>query len=189
MKKLYFQTREEWRAWLSENHASENEVWLVYYKKGTGKPSMKYGESVEEAICFGWVDSIIKKIDEERYVRKFTPRREDSAWSESNKKRAEKMIKQDLMTEHGLRLVDTAKVSGKWDEKTKRPELTSKMSPEFRRALDENPKAKQAYGSMPRSHQKEYLGWIETTKRPETRQRRIAESIRLLEKNEKLGLK
>jgi uncharacterized protein YdeI (YjbR/CyaY-like superfamily) len=103
MKILVFRTREDWRAWLAKNHDSENEVWLVYYKKVTGKRSITYSDSVEEALCFGWIDSIIKRIDETKYVRKFTPRVDKSNWSALNIKRAEKMIQSGLMTLHGMR--------------------------------------------------------------------------------------
>ena len=82
---LYFKTSDEWRQWLKSHHDKENEVWLIFYKKGTGKPSMEYEASVEEALCFGWIDSIIKKINDEIYVRKFTPRKDNSLWSELNK--------------------------------------------------------------------------------------------------------
>lgn len=189
MDTLYVKDRSEWRAWLSENHARVAEIWLVYYKKGTGQPSIEYGASVEEALCFGWVDSLIKKLDEEKYVRKFTPRRAGSKWSESNKKRVEKMIKNGLMTEHGMRVVEVARRDGSWGEPDQRPQLTFEMHPDFARALNENKKAGQTFESLSVTDQKQYLGWIEVAKRPETRQRRIAESVRLLEAGKKLGLK
>ena len=94
MNQVYFKDRKEWREWLSKNHNIEAGIWLVYYKKETGRTSIEYDDSVEEALCFGWIDSIIKKIDEEKYVRKFTPRKPNSRWSESNKRRVEKMIKE-----------------------------------------------------------------------------------------------
>ena len=84
--KIYFRNRDKWRAWLEKHHAIEKEVWLVYYKKHTGKPCITYNEAVEEALCFGWIDSIVKAIDEKKYCQKFTPRKDNSKWSESNKK-------------------------------------------------------------------------------------------------------
>ena len=189
MKKLYVRDRAEWREWLSENHAAEAEIWLVYHKKGSGQPSLDYGTSVEEALCFGWVDSIIKKLDEETYTRKFTPRQEGSKWSPSNKKRVEKMIKEGLMTEHGMRKIEAAKRNGSWDAPDERPQLTFEMLPEFARALSENEKARETFEGLSATDRKQYLGWIEMAKRPETRQRRIAESIRLLEEGKKLGLR
>lgn len=189
MNKIAVANRAEWRKWLSENHDKEQEVWLVYYKKGTGKSSIGYGASVEEALCFGWVDSLIKKLDEDRYVRKFTPRRSGSKWSASNKKRVEKMLKAGLMTEYGMQKVEAAQQDGSWDEPDQRPELTFAMLPEFEQALIVNMKAREAFYSLSATHQKQYLGWIEVAKRPDTRERRIAESIRLLEQGKKLGLR
>jgi len=113
-EELYLAKRDDWRAWLLENHGAKKEVWLIYYKKQTGKPSISYDDSVEEALCFGWVDSIIKKIDYEKFARKFTPRTRRSTWSESNKKRVEKMIREGKMTEAGLSRIKEAKDSGEW---------------------------------------------------------------------------
>jgi uncharacterized protein YdeI (YjbR/CyaY-like superfamily) len=111
---LYVTDRESWRAWLRQNHDRNKEVWLIYYRKHAGKPSILYDDSVEEALCFGWVDSVIKKIDDEKFARKFTPRTSRSRWSEANKKRVEKMIKEGRMTKTGLAIVSDAKDSGQW---------------------------------------------------------------------------
>lgn len=189
MNTVTAQTRAEWRAWLAANHDKESEIWLVYYKKGSGYPTIDYGESVEEALCYGWVDSIIKKIDEEKYARKFTPRKNNSNWSASNIKRAEKMIKSGQMTEFGMQKVVAAKQSGSWNAPVQAPTLSFKIHPEFAAALEQNPSAKEGFDHLSPSHQKEYIGWIEVAKRSETRTRRIIESIQLLAKGEKLGLK
>src|SRR5213075_1383965 len=98
-KTLYVADRDAWRAWLEENHARENEVWLVYYKKQSGRPRIPYDDAVEEALCFGWVDSIVKKIDEEKFAQKFTPRRDWTKWSELNKRRLRKLIREGRMTD------------------------------------------------------------------------------------------
>lgn len=188
MKQVYVKDRKEWRDWLSKNHNKETDVWLVYYKKETGRPTIKYGDSVEEALCFGWIDSIIKKIDEEKYVRKFTPRKPDSYWSEPNKQRVEKMIRIGRMTPFGLSKIEAAKKSGLWD-KNARPQLLFEMLPEFEEALKKNSRAKEIFEKLSSSHKKQYLGWIEVAKRPETKEKRIKEAITLLEKGEKLGLK
>lgn len=108
-KKLYVKSRDEWRSWLQNNHAAEKEIWLIYYKKHTGKPRIPYDDAVEEALCFGWIDSIVKRIDDEKYIQKYTPRKDKSIWSELNKKRTEKMIKQGRMTEAGLIKIQKAK--------------------------------------------------------------------------------
>ena len=188
MKEVHFKNRKEWRGWLSENHDKETGVWLVFLKKEIDKPTIEYEDSVEEALCFGWIDSIIKKIDEEKYARKFTPRKPDSRWSELNKKRVEKMIQAGLMTPFGLEKIKAAQKSGLW-EKTDRPQLSFEMSSEFAEALEKSPKAKENFEKLAPSYQKQYLGWIEVAKQPETRKKRIKESISLLNKGEKLGLK
>jgi len=189
MKTAEVKNRAEWRAWLAANYDKENEVWLVYYKKKTGKPFVAYDASVEEALCFGWVDSIIKKIDDTKYARKFTPRKENSKWSPSNIKRVLKLIEDGLMTKHGLKKVEAAKVSGNWDNPTQKPELTYKIPVEFVNELEKNKKAKETFDSMSPSYQKQYLGWIEVAKRSETKRKRINESIQLLSEGKKLGLK
>ena len=189
MKTVEAKTRAEWRAWLAANHDKEAEVWLVYYKKKSGKATIAYEASVEEALCYGWVDSIIKKIDETKYARKFTLRKDDSRWSPSNIKRAKKLLKEGLMTDHGLQKVEAAKQSGNWDDPVQKPELSYEMHPEFARALEHNMKARETFEKLATTYQKQYLGWIEIAKRPETRQKRIEESIRLLSEGKKLGLK
>lgn len=101
-KTLYVKKRGEWRKWLEKNHQKESEIWLVYYKKHTKKPSIPYNDAVEEALCFGWIDSSEKRIDKERYAQRFTPRKPKSNWSESNKERVRKLIVQGKMTPAGL---------------------------------------------------------------------------------------
>lgn len=188
MKQLYVTNRDQWRDWLSNNHAAEAGIWLIFYKKETFKPTIAYEAAVEEAICFGWIDSIIKKIDAARYARKFTPRSEKSKWSPLNKKRANKMIKQGRMTEVGLAKIKTAKKTGLWD-KDARPRIPLDIPPEFAKALSHNKKAKENFDKLAPSYRKHYIGWITVAKRPETKKRRIDESIALLEKGKKLGLK
>ena len=189
MKTVEAKNRAEWRTWLAAHHDKEAEIWLVHYKKETGKASVDYEASVGEALCYGWIDSIIKKLDEMKYARKFTPRKDDSKWSPSNKKRVEKLLKEGLMTEHGLQKVEAAKCSGKWDAPDQRPRLTFEMPAEFAEALRKNKKAQETFEKLAPTYQKQYLGWIEVAKRPETRQKRIKESIRLLAEGKKLGLK
>jgi uncharacterized protein YdeI (YjbR/CyaY-like superfamily) len=188
MKQLYVTDREQWRDWLSRHHATEAGIWLIFYKKETSKPTMDYEDAVEEALCFGWIDGVIKKLDDEKYVRKFTPRKDKSKWSQLNKKRVDKMIKQGRMTEVGLVKINAAKKSGLWDQNP-RPQIAFDVPPEFSKALARNKKAKENFDKLAPTYRKHYIGWIVVAKRPETRERRIAESIALLEKGEKLGLK
>ncbi|MFQ5633390.1 MAG: YdeI family protein, partial [bacterium] len=116
MKQLYFKTSLEWRKWLHDNHDKETAIWLIFYKQNTGKPTMEYEAAVEEALCYGWIDSIIKKIDEAKFARKFTPRKDDSKWSESNKKRVALLIEQKRMAAIGLAKIEAAKKNGQWDK-------------------------------------------------------------------------
>jgi uncharacterized protein YdeI (YjbR/CyaY-like superfamily) len=188
MKQVYLADRDQWRDWLSRHHKSNTGIWLVCYKKGTSKPTIAYDDAVEEALCFGWIDSIIKKIDDEKYVRKFTPRKDKSRWSQLNKKRANKMIKQGRMTEAGLAKIKAAKKNGCWNQDV-RPQISFEVPPEFAKALARNKKAKENFENLAPSYRKFYIGWIATAKRPETKERRITESIALLEKGKKLGMK
>lgn len=189
MKTLELKDRQAWREWLKTNHVREDEVWLIYYKKATGIPSLKYHDTLDEALCFGWVDSLIKKIDEERYARKFTPRREDSKWSLVNKTRAEELIQKGLMTEHGLIKIEAAKRSGSWHTPVEKPAQDFSMPEEFAEALRNNPRAEESFNNLAPTYQKQYLGWIMTAKRSETKQKRIEESIKLLREGKRLGLR
>ena len=188
MKQVYVKTRDEWRDWLTQNHDEGAGIWLVFFKKHTGKPTLEYDAAVEEALCFGWIDSIIKKLDEERYVRKFTPRKPDSRWSASNQKRIEKLITQGRMHESGMLSVQKAKESGLW-EKTDRPMISFEIPEEFGSALATNEKAKVFFDQLAPTYQKQFIGWVSIAKRQETRDRRVRESIALLEQGQKLGLK
>ena len=189
MKNVYVKNRNQWRNWLEKNHDREEKgIWLVFYKKKTNMPSLDYEDAVEEAVCFGWIDSIIKKIDDEKYARKFTPRKDKSLWSQLNKKRVNKMIKEGKMAEAGLAKIKKAKKTGVW-QKEPRPQLSFDMPPEFAKALAKNKKAKENFDALADSYRKYYIGWIAYAKRPETKKKRIAESIALLEQGKKLGLK
>lgn len=189
MKTIEVKGRAEWRAWLAANHDQEDEIWLIYYKKTMEKPSIAYSDSLDEALCFGWVDSLIKKINEEKYARKFTPRKDNSKWSLVNENHVKRLIHDGLMTEHGLKKVEAAKRSGSWDNPTQKPELDLTMPPEFAQALKRNPQAEDFFNNLATTYQKHYLAWIITAKRPETKAGRIAESIQLLSKRKKLGLR
>src|SRR5437763_3294379 len=116
-KALYVTSRDDWRAWLEKNHETEKEVWLVYYKKHTNRPRIPYDDAVEEALCFGWIDSIVQKIDDERYAQKFTPRKSSRKWSESNKRRIRKLLKEGKITQAGLAKIGAGVLEA--DEKAK----------------------------------------------------------------------
>jgi uncharacterized protein YdeI (YjbR/CyaY-like superfamily) len=188
MKQVYVKTRKEWRDWLNQHHDKSNGIWLVFYKKHTGEATLEYDEAVEEALCFGWIDSIIKRIDDEKYLRKLTPRKTDSRWSELNKKRIMKLKKKGLLTEAGLMKIRKAKASGLWD-KPDSPQIPSNIPRELESALAKNKKAKSFFDQLASSYQRRFIGWISAAKRQETRERRLRESITLLEQGQKLGMK
>jgi len=187
-KTLHVTNREDWRQWLEKNHDKEKEIWLIFYKKHTGQPGVPYDDAVEEALCFGWIDSIIKRMDDEKFSRKFTPRKPDSKWSELNKKRVKKMIQEGIMTEAGLALIDAAKESGKWEQDISHPEEFP-LAPEMIKAISANKKAWENFNNLAPSYKKQYIGWITTAKKEETRQRRLKEAVELLAQGKKLGLK
>ena len=187
-KKLYVKNREDWRSWLQNNHAAEKEVWLIYYKKHTGKPRIPYDDAVEEALCFGWIDSIVKRIDDEKYTQKYTHRKDKSIWSELNKKRAEKMIKQGRMTEAGLIKSQKAKENGEWYKTTSKIDRPA-IPPDLKNALAANKDADRNFNNFAPSYQKQFIGWIASAKKKETREKRIKETIKLAEQNKKPGMK
>lgn len=188
MKQIYFKSRTQWRTWLSRNHNKTSGIWLVFYKKETGKPTLEYDDAVEEALCFGWIDSIIKNIDDEKFARKMTPRNDDSKWSAINIKRVDRLIKNRLMAAPGLKKVETAKKAGLF-KPTTAPEISFEIPEEFDTELKKNKKAGNFFDQLAPSYRKNFIGWIVVAKRPETKTKRIKESIKLLEQGKKLDLK
>lgn len=188
LEQVFVKNRGEWRNRLAEHHRQEDGIWLIFFRKSSGKLSLDYREAVEEALCFGWIDSTKKKIDDIRYAYKFTPRKANSKWSRLNKERAEKMIRAGRMTEFGWQKINAAKKSGYWDNPHTPPAFFT-IPPEFEHALAENKQANAHFKNLAPGYQKQFIGWIATAKRPETRQRRIREAIELLELGKKLGMK
>ena len=185
---LYITNRDDWRAWLEKHHDSIKEIWLVYYKKHTGTPRIPYDDAVEEALCFGWIDSIIKRVDDETYMQKFTPRKSRSTWSELNRKRVQKLIRQGRMTEAGLAKIREAKKNGTWAEMVT-SKKTFELSPGIKKSLSANKKAWENFNKLSSSQKKQYIGWIMSAKKEETRERRLKEAIKMLTQNKKLGMK
>jgi uncharacterized protein YdeI (YjbR/CyaY-like superfamily) len=163
---------EDWRKWLEKNHNHKQEIWLVYFKPASGKVNIDYESSVEEALCFGWIDSIIQKIDDEKYARKFNPRRLESKWSETNKRRVKKIILEGRMTEAGM-----AKVTFDMKEadvnkpKTQRPHMD--IPEKIEKALKPQPKVWDAFQKISPSHKRNYILWLSDAKKPETFERRL----------------
>jgi len=168
----------DWRTWLEKNHDREGEVWVVYFKSASGKTGIDYETSVEEALCFGWIDSIIQKIDEEKYARKFNPRRMDSQWSESNKRRVAKIIAEGRITEAGMAKVtfDVKKVDlNKPKAKRSKPPLD--IPEKIQQALKPNPKAWDTFQKLPPSHKRNYILWLMDARKPETFEKRLNMTI------------
>jgi uncharacterized protein YdeI (YjbR/CyaY-like superfamily) len=172
---LYFKKPGNWRGWLEKNHSSKKEVWLTFYKKHTGKPSLSLDEAVEEALCYGWIDSTLKRIDDERYILRFSPRRRGSVWATSNLERIESLKKQGKMTKAGLGSLKDMKL----DPVASTRELV--VPEEIERALRSNGKAWREFESLPPSHKKQYVWWIASAKKEETRKKRIEKTIEMLE--------
>lgn len=181
-----FKTRAAWRAWLEKNYAREKELWLVLYKKNSGKPTVSYDQAVEEALCFGWIDGLTKGIDEEKYAVRFCPRKSGSVWSESNKKRVAKMIAEGKMTAIGLAKVEEAKRNGEWEKAVAR-ENVSNIPADLKRALQADKIAQQNFEILAPSHKRQYIYWITEAKRDETRRKRIQETVRMVKANKRLG--
>ncbi|MGH7496057.1 MAG: YdeI/OmpD-associated family protein [bacterium] len=180
-KTLYVTSREEWRAWLTKHYQSETEVWLIYYKNHTGKPRISYDHAVEEALCFGWIDSIVKRMDDEKFAQKFTPRRDGTRWSALNKRRLRKLLREDRMTEAGLAKVDLVTLG---EEAQAKPSEGNADIPRFvRQALMANTKAWKNFQSLTSSRRKAYIRLIMDAKKKETRERRLRDAISLLEQN------
>ena len=183
---LYVTNREAWRAWLAAHHADTPEIWVIFYKKGTGEPSLPYEDAVEEAVCYGWVDSLIQRIDNARYARKFTPRRAGSNWSASNRLRLRKMQEAGKMAEAGLAVIDFDETE---DPDAGRPRGEPVAPDWIRQTMVENSPAWDIFERLGPSQQRQYLGWITSAKREATQQRRLAEAIELLKKGETLAMR
>ncbi|MDH4195898.1 MAG: YdeI/OmpD-associated family protein [Candidatus Aminicenantes bacterium] len=181
---FYAKDRKTWRAWLAKHQADRKEIWLVFYKKHTGHPSVTYEEAVQEAICFGWIDSILQKMDEERYAQKFTPRGAKTKWSATNVRRAEKMIKTGRMTEAGL-----AKYRGAKPYESPTAKAAPTLPAELMGVLQANGRACENFFKLAPSARRLYVGWILEGKKEETRLRRLREAIDLLAAGRKLGMK
>jgi uncharacterized protein YdeI (YjbR/CyaY-like superfamily) len=173
-------TRKIWRAWLAKHHRTSTGVWLVFPKKATGLPTVSYNDAVEEALCFGWIDGLMRPVDETSYKQMFTPRKPRSAWAQSNKQRAARLIEQGLMTDAGLAAIEAARANGSWDRFTAADRLT--IPPELKQALAANAKAKKHWPEFTASQRRTFLYWLALAKRDDTRARRIAQIVAMVAK-------
>jgi uncharacterized protein YdeI (YjbR/CyaY-like superfamily) len=176
-------TRAEWRRWLEENHASLSGVWFIAWKKTVGKPRVEYDEAVEEALCFGWVDSKVNTLDASRSMLWFAPRRPRTGWSAPNKQRVQRMIEQGRMAPAGLAKVEAAKRDGTWSALDAVEAL--EVPADLAAALASVPPATEHFTAFPRSAKRGILEWIQAARRPATRQARIEETARLASRNER----
>jgi len=179
---LDIRTRKAWRTWLAEHHASSAGIWLVFHKAHTGVKSIAYEDAVREALCFGWIDSLIKRLDNDRFLLKFTPRKPTSKWSDINRKRWADLKSARLLAAPGLAAAPT---ENKYGVKPKIPELPGYIQ----KALEANAKAWTFFQQLPRGQRRNFVVWIHIAKLPGTRERRIRESIALLAAGKRLGLK
>jgi uncharacterized protein YdeI (YjbR/CyaY-like superfamily) len=181
MEILVFANPAEWRAWLEVHHASEQEAWVILYKKKYAEKGLTLAEAVEEALCFGWIDSVLKPIDEEKYALRYSPRKSRSVWSESNKQRVEKLIQEGRMTAAGMEKVVEAKANGEWDAATARENIDD-LSGDLTEVLKKQA-AWDNFAAWPVARKKMYLYWLNSAKKPETRRKRIKEIGKLAADN------
>jgi uncharacterized protein YdeI (YjbR/CyaY-like superfamily) len=187
-KTYYAANRDEWREWLEKHHSTETEVWLIYYKKHSGRSRVAYNDAVEEALCFGWIDSTIQRIDDDRYAQKFTPRKSDSKWSALNKRRVAKLIKERRMTDAGLAKINFSDTKDDYG-RTSRVRKQLKIPQYLKQALMNSRTAWDNLHQLAPSYRRNYILWISTAKKEETRNKRLKEAITLLTQNRKLGMK
>ncbi len=172
-----FKDREEWRNWLEENGSSEKEIWVIIYKKHSGRHGLQYQEAVEEAICFGWIDSKMQSIDTSKFRQRFSPRKKTSIWSKINKETAEKMIRRGKMTPSGFETINKAKANGKWSAAYS--SITAPAIPnDLEKSLKENEPAWKNFKEFSNSTKLRYIYWVTTAKKEETRKRRIGAVVK-----------
>src|SRR4051812_13079362 len=172
---FYAKDRKTWRKWLEKNHLTAPGVWLIYYKKDSGKTRVSYNDAVEEALCFGWIDTTLNPIDEKLYAQLFTPRKPKSTWAASNKTRVERLNADGLMTDAGLAAIEVAKTNGSWTSIDHVATIT--VPPELQTALDASKTATKNWPAYSPSCRKQFLFWLAGAKRAETRAARIKEIV------------
>jgi uncharacterized protein YdeI (YjbR/CyaY-like superfamily) len=175
--------RQAWRKWLADHHDDVSEIWLVFYKRHTGIRLVGYDEAVEEALCYGWIDSLIRRLDDDCYARKFTPRKIDSKWSDINRQRYADLKARGLLAKPGINRPPT-----RGSDYAPRPAATE-VPPYMEEWLKSNPQAWRFFEQLAPSYRRAYIGWIDSAKRPETREKRLNEALERLAAGKKLGLK
>ncbi len=181
---LFFEDAAEWRRWLSRNHRRSTEVWIMSYKVHTGRRCMSYREALDEALCYGWIDSRVRRIDDERHLARWVPRRPDSIWSLNNRRNVERLMKTGRMTRHGLDTVETAKRTGEW-QKAIAPSRPPRMPSDLREALRKDGIAWKNFRNFAPSYRTMYIYSVILAKREETRMRRIKQVVQRSRINKK----
>jgi len=176
---IHPKTRAGWRSWLTTNHTTSDGVWLIYYRASTGQRRLSWEDAVREALCFGWIDSKVKPIDDARYKQIFTPRKPRSVWSKVNKQYIDELTEADLMTDAGLRAVEVAKENGAWSLLDPVDALI--VPPELESALRRSERARRAYEALAPSAKRSVLYPLYSAKRDDTRAKRLAKALAALE--------
>ncbi len=173
---IFFKDRSSWRRWLEKNHNKASEVWILTYKVHTGRKCVSYQEALEEALCWGWIDSRMRTVDAEKHLWRFAPRRPKSIWSLTNRTKAEKLIAEGRMTPHGMAKIEAAKNSGEW-AKAIAPSKPPRMPKDLKDALMKDGKAWKNFQALAKSYQTQFIWWVTFAKREDTRKKRIAEVV------------
>jgi uncharacterized protein YdeI (YjbR/CyaY-like superfamily) len=182
--------RKAWRSWLQKSFDKSPGIWLIYYKVGKSKPRLPYDDIVEEALCFGWIDNLPRKLDEERSMLLITPRKPKSVWSDVNKERIERLLTNGLMTTYGLAKIEAAKQDGSWDTLTASnyAAKTNELPKDLLKALKEKKGALDNFKAFSPSIRKQFMFWIDSAKTDETRKKRIVQTALMSEINKKPGV-
>lgn len=183
-----FTDRDAWRHWLSLHHGSADSLWVALIKKASDQPGLRYDEAVEEALCFGWIDGVMRSIDDDSFAQRFSRRRKRSIWSRTNKERIARLTAAGRMTASGLAAVAAARESGEWDAERGSPSAAGPLPVELVHALDRDPAARFAFDTLAPSHRAMYAGWVAEGKRAETRTRRAERVAALARRGEKPGI-
>jgi uncharacterized protein YdeI (YjbR/CyaY-like superfamily) len=182
---LAFASKAEFAAWLEANHAASDGIWLKFAKKGTGVPTVVYAEVLEVALCFGWIDGQVKRLDETYYLQRWTPRRARSKWSKRNCAKAEALIASGQMRPAGLAEVERAKADGRWDAAYASPSKIE-VPPDLQAELDRDPAAAEHFAALNSINRYAILYRLHDAKRPETRARRLAQFMEMLRRGERI---
>jgi len=186
-KTLYVSTRKAWRSWLAKHHATEKEIWLIYYKKESGKPRIPYNDAVEEALCYGWIDSILKPIDGEKYSQRFSPRKAKAKWSPMNIERLRRLLRQKMVAKAGMHAAKDAL-------ETLRRQRTDRKSrvvipPDILKTLKTDPTTWKNFSRFPASYKRIRIGWIDGSRhRPQAFQQRLRYFLKMTAQNKRFGM-